>query len=169
MTTATDPNIVNDVRAALKSNLKWAVAHHTAFGYAQKRPMILPPRRAVPAGFACDCSVFVTLMCQWSGAPDPSGYGFDGYGNTDTIDVQLNSIPLNSTRAGDLVIYGTEGASVHIAMFLQGGVKYAHPLVVSHGDSNGPAKMTINDLNAGFAGQRIACKQLIPGNNAIFA
>ena len=169
MTTATDPNVVNDVRAALKSNLKWAVAHHAAFGYAQKQPMVLPPRRTVPAGFACDCSAFVTLMCQWSGAPGPSGCGFDGYGNTDTIDVQLNSIPLNSTRVGDLVIYGTEGASVHIAMFLQGGVKYAHPLVVSHGDSNGPTKMTINELNAGFAGQRIACKQLIPGNNASFA
>ncbi len=169
MTTATDPNIVNDVRAALKSNLKWAAAHHAAFGYVQRRPMLLPPRRAIPAGFACDCSTFVTLMCQWSGAPDPSGYGFDGYGNTDTIDVQLNSIPLSSTWRGDLVIYGTEGASVHIAMFLQGGVEYADPLVVSHGDSNGPTQMTINELNAGFARQRIAYKQLIPGNSAVFA
>ncbi len=164
-----DPNIVNEVRAALVSNLKWAVKNKAKFGYVEKRPMVLAPHRQIPAGFACDCSTFVTLMCQWSQAPDPNGYGFNDYGNSDSIDVQLNSIALNQTWRGDLVVYGTEGATQHVAMFLQGGVKFTDPLVVSHGDGHGPTQMSISALNAGFRGMRVAYKQLIPGNNALFA
>ena len=163
------PNIVNDTRAALVSNLKWAAKNKARFGYVLERPMVLPPYRAIPAGFACDCSTFVTLICEWSKAPDPNGYGFNGYGNSDSIDVQLNTIPLNQTWRGDLVVYGTEGATQHVAMLLQGGTKFTDPQVVSHGDSHGPTQMSISALNAGFRGTRIAYKQLIPGNNAIFA
>ena len=169
ISTSPDPNIINDTRAALVSNLKWAVKNKTRFGYVEKRPMVLPPYRAIPAGFACDCSTFVTLMCEWSQAPDPNGYGFNDYGNSDSIDVQLNTIALNQTWRGDLVVYGTEGATQHVAMLLQGGTKFTDPQVVSHGDSNGPTQMSISALNAGFRGMRVAYKQLIPGNNPIFA
>ena len=100
---------------------------------------------------------------------DPNGYGFNDYGNSDSIDVQLNSIALNQTWRGDLVVYGTEGATQHVSMFLQGGVKFTDPLVVSHGDGQGPTQMSISALNAGFRGMRVAYKQLIPGNNALFA
>lgn len=167
--TSLDANIVNDTRAALVSNLKWAVKNRVRFGYIEARPMVLAPYRAIPAGFECDCSAFVTLMCQWSKAPDPNGYGFNGYGNSDSIDVQLNTIALNQTWRGDLVVYGTEGATQHVAMLLQGGTKFTDPQVVSHGDSHGPTQWSISALNSGFRGTRVAYKQLIPGNNALFA
>jgi hypothetical protein len=54
-------------------------------------------------------------------------------------------------------------------MLLQGGTKFTDPQVVSHGDSHGPTQMSISALNAGFRGSRIAYKQLIPGNNVLFA
>ena len=38
-----DPNIVNEVRAALVSNLKWAVKNKAKFGYVEKRPMVSRP------------------------------------------------------------------------------------------------------------------------------
>ena len=163
------PSIVNDLRAALVSNLKWSVKNKARFGYVEARPMVLAPYRAIPAGFACDCSTFVTLMCEWSKAPDPNGYGFNGYGNSDSIDVQLNTIALNQTWRGDLVVYGAEGATQHVAMLLQGGIKFTDPQVVSHGDRHGPTQMSVSALNAAFRGTRVAYKQLIPGNNAIFA
>lgn len=71
-----DPNVVTEIRAALVSNLKWAVKNKARFGYVQKRPMVLAPYRAIPAGFACDCSAFVTLMCEWSQAPRPERLRF---------------------------------------------------------------------------------------------
>jgi hypothetical protein len=36
-------------------------------------------------------------------------------------------------------------------------------------DHHGPTQMSISALNAGFRGMRVAYKQLIPGNNALFA
>jgi hypothetical protein len=155
---------VNGRRQAMVDNLDWAVVHRDEFGYEQFRPMLLPPYRALPAGFATDCSGFATLMCMWSHVVDPSGFGFGGWGNSDTIDWQLNSIPLSATWRGDMVVYGPIGATQHVAVLIQGGVKFDDPMVVSHGGPAGPTLMKVSDLNSSFPHTLISYKQLIPGN-----
>jgi hypothetical protein len=66
------------------SNCLWGVAHHDQIYYAETRPMpIGDPPYTLPV--TTDCSGFVTMMAKWSGAADPSGFEFNGYGNTNTI------------------------------------------------------------------------------------
>jgi len=151
---------VAEIRTALVANTIWAHEHASEIHYEEIRPYPLVVWHHIP--FTTDCSGFSIIMCKWTNyCPDPSGHGFNGTGNTDSVDCELNSIPLADVRPGDFVIYGPEGATLHMAVIVETGTT---PMVVSHGTTAGPLLMSLASLNAGFPGKRVAYKQLIPGN-----
>jgi hypothetical protein len=161
---------VNTIRSNMVDNCRWAAANAHLIGYAQVRPYPRPAYR-VKIALSTDCSGFVSLMAMWSRLAnmqgvdiDPSGYAFNGYGNSDTIFDHLPSVPLARTWRGDLVVYGPPGATVHVACLMQGGGKTADPLVVSHGSAAGPHLMTLSGLSSGFSGV-ISYKQWIYSGN----
>lgn len=103
---------VNQIRSNVVDNCHWGVANAHLIGYAETRPYPRPAYHARTA-FVTDCSGFVSLMAMWSRLAnmqgvdiDPSGYAFDGYGNSDTIFDHLPSVELAHTWRGDLVVYG---------------------------------------------------------------
>jgi hypothetical protein len=158
LTTRTVPQI----RAALVANAMWAHAHAATIHYAEIRPIDMVPWHT--ATFTTDCSGFSILMSKWTtDAPDPSGNGFNGTGNTDSVDCQLNTIEGHYVQPGDFVIYGPVTHTNHMAIFVE--PVNGQAMVVSHGTEAGPSYMSLADLTAGFPGQRVAYKQLIPGDN----
>jgi hypothetical protein len=164
---------VNQIRSNVVDNCHWGVANAHLIGYAETRPYPRPAYHARTA-FVTDCSGFVSLMAMWSRLAnmqgvdiDPSGYAFDGYGNSDTIFDHLPSVELAHTWRGDLVVYGSPGATVHVACLVQGGGKTADPLVVSHGSPAGPQLMTLSGLSSGFGGGVITYKQWIYSGNEL--
>lgn len=154
---------VPQIRVALVNNIMWCTRQpqQSEIHYAEVRPYPLVVWRTVP--FTTDCSGFSIIVSKWTtDCPDPSGHGFNGTGNSDSVDCNLNSIPLADVQAGDFVVYGPEGATVHMAPIVSVGDT---PMVVSHGNSQGPLYMSLADLTSGFPGQRVAYKQLVPGDN----
>ena len=108
MTTEAQPHAtIAQVRQNMVSNCQWAVAHHNQFTYAEIRPWPITAPRTLP--ITTDCSGFTEMMARWSGAADPSGAGFNGSGNTDTMLAHSQHIP----RA-QLIIYPDSG---HGALF----------------------------------------------------
>ena len=84
MTTAAQQHAtIAQVRQNMVANCRWAVTNHKHINYAEIRPWPIIPPRTLP--FTTDCSGFAEMMARWSGAADPSGAGFDGSGNTDTM------------------------------------------------------------------------------------
>ena len=155
---------VPQIRAALVANTMFAEAHRSEIHYAEVRPYPLIPWRNLP--FTTDCSGFSIIMCKWTtDTPDPSGNGFNGTGNTDSVDCNLNTIAFADVQPGDFVIYGPVTATVHMAIIVSKGATPATTFVVSHGTEAGPSYMSLADLTSGFPGLRVAYKQLIPGDN----
>lgn len=111
--------------------------------YRQKRPMtlthyleqqlidLLHNGHSVDA----DCSETVTAICKMAGLADPSGRGYDGYGNSATM---WDHLPRYSTpsraQVGAIVTFGPGGAD-HVAQVIQAG---KDPVLGSHGQEKGP-------------------------------
>lgn len=92
-----------------------------------------------------DCSSFAT-WCYWvSGAPDPNGLGYNGYGYTGTQVLHGHTTTVVSAKPGDLFFYGSSrGIPTHVAVYVGGG------RVISHGSEAGPLLLAWNyrnDLN----------------------
>lgn len=117
-------------RARVKLQLHAAILHEPAWHYLQVRAYQL---RWVP-GMVCrtDCSGGASLMHKQGGGQDPSGYGFNGYGNSETIYQHLRSRRITAREAlpGDLVYWPG-----HVCVVYQHG---ADPVLWSHGQEAGP-------------------------------
>lgn len=71
--------------------------------YRQYRPM--PSGLFIPLAYGrLDCSSSNTLQYKEGGAPDPNGFGYNGYGYTGTLWVRGESVV--KPRPGDLAFYG---------------------------------------------------------------
>jgi hypothetical protein len=85
---------------------------------------------------AWDCSTAVTLLFKYAGLRDPNGFGYDGYGNTDSL---YNHLPhysnVEDAHPGALIIFG-EDPTVHVAMLMERNG--ADPWLFSHGQQGGP-------------------------------
>ena len=92
---------------------------------------------------SCDCSGFVTLLCNLAGLPDPNGqrYNHTGYTGTLLANPANHHIPASQVQPGDLVVYGA-GTGVHTAIVIE--VHGPDIMTVSHGDSNGPSYCWVN-------------------------
>lgn len=77
-----------------------------------------------------DCSEIVTLICRWSGYKDPSGMGYNGFGNSATMFDNLGHYTNPAqAHAGALVVFGP-GGSTHVAMMMEPA---KDPIIFSHG------------------------------------
>jgi len=98
------------------------------------REKIRPPR--VPSYE--DCSSFSTWTYWVSGAPDPNGLNYDGFGYTGTLYPHGTPINVSDLQVGDLVFYGgNQTVPGHVAVFVGNG------LVVSHGSEEGPLLLPV--------------------------
>lgn len=98
-------------RIALRSSFvaarAWMVAHKKQFRYAQVRP--IPEylaRFETKTTIYTDCSGSIELAAKWTpGCPDPSGLGFNGYGNTGSLLGHCKHITAKEALPGDLIVY----------------------------------------------------------------
>lgn len=135
-------------RALLVKNAYWLVSEAQYIDYGQTRPFPLRSAGALKGifaakstAFAPDCSMAVTNLYYMSGAKDPTGYGFKGYGNTSSMMSNLKQydyhyanqqVSLIAAHPGALIVFGVglPLSQQHVAMV----VEQAHdPLVFSHG------------------------------------
>jgi cell wall-associated NlpC family hydrolase len=77
-----------------------------------------------------DCSGFATWCYKCAGAPDPNGFGYNGYGYTGTMLLHGTKVSLSSLQKGDLIFYGSPVS--HVTVYVGGG------RCVSHGSEIGP-------------------------------
>ncbi|MGA8464195.1 MAG: hypothetical protein WB688_08525, partial [Trebonia sp.] len=117
MTTEAQPHAtIAQVRQNMVANCRWAVTNHKHINYAEIRPYPLIPPRTLP--FTTDCSGFAAMMARWSGAADPTGNGFNGFGNTDTMLAQSHHITQAETQPGDFAVFGLH-PSQHMVVLTQ--------------------------------------------------
>lgn len=158
MTTEAQPHAtIAQVRQNMVSNCQWAVAHHNQFTYAEIRPWPVTPPRTLP--ITTDCSGFAEMMARWSGAADPSGAGFDGSGNTDTMLAHSQHIPRAETQPGDFAVFGLN-PSQHVVVLTQSAAGGNGALCVSHGQQGDPVEVPLSEE---IVAQPITFLRLMPG------
>ncbi|HKY60538.1 MAG TPA: NlpC/P60 family protein [Gemmatimonadota bacterium] len=121
--------LTDERRGLIVGEAMWGVENAGMLTYRQYRPMATS-LRSPEAEDRTDCSTYATLSYKPSGAPDPNGRGYDGYGYTGTL--EQNGTPTNNPQPGDLVFYGTGAISSHVAIWIGDG------LVASFGSEPGP-------------------------------
>jgi hypothetical protein len=109
-------------------------------GYLQRRPMsthnlasLASLQHALTHGIQLDCSEAVTLVCHVAGLHDPSGFRYDGSGNTQTMYDHLpHYTDPARARIGALVFLGHPGrlSTQHVCMVREPG---RDPELFSHG------------------------------------
>lgn len=113
--------------------------------YQQRRPMT-SLGDTPEGGFRGDCSELVVAACYWarvkSGVwvPDPSGYGYGGYGNSDSLYTvnKWRKIPFTGPFAvGDIAVYGPVWKTRHVSICRVPG-DHANAVFTSHGSDAGP-------------------------------
>lgn len=142
--------IRDDQRAHLKALMDWHVQERALIGYIQQRP-------EAPVGYfesqldsyfrhkikqEWDCSTEVMILCHLAGLRDPSGNGYNGFGNSAEFYDHLAHYenPLD-TMTGSIVVFGPNGAS-HAAMVYEGGIE--DPMLCSHGTPAGPGFVSLS-------------------------
>lgn len=89
-------------------------AERWRYTYAQTRPY---SKAFFSGGRYYDCSSFVTMCYYMAGAPDPNGFGYNGYGYTGSMWPRGSFT--SSPEAGDLAFYGNRGgATTHMAIHI---------------------------------------------------
>lgn len=157
MTTETHQATIAQVRQNMVANCQWAVAHHSQISYAEIRPYSIIPPRTLP--FTLDCSSFATIMAMWSGAADPSGNGFNGHGNTDSMLGHSQHIPRAETQPGDFAVFGLN-PSQHVVILMQSAAGGNGALCVSHGRPGDPVQVP---LSMEIVAEPITFLRLLPG------
>lgn len=158
MTTEAQPHAtIAQVRQNMVSNCQWAVAHHNQFTYAEIRPWPVTPPRTLP--ITTDCSGFAEMMARWSGAADPSGAGFDGSGNTDTMLAHSQHIPRTETQPGDFAVFGLN-PSQHVVVLTQSAAGGNGAMCVSHGRQGDPVQVPLSEE---IVAEPITFLRLMPG------
>lgn len=114
----------------------WCHANSGHFSYLQQRPMqnfACPPQ----VNWNSDCSEWVTNAYWCSGAPDPCGYGYSGWGNTSSMvyNPAGHDPGWGGLQPGDVLLYS---APDHCVIYVGKGK------VLSHGSAG------IHYLNSGY-------------------
>ena len=139
------------VRAALRGYMWKTVQYqraHSNWVYDEVRPLpiahLLP---SVPATIRSDCSFGCKLLCHAAGAPDPTGMGYDGYGNSVSIFEHLP--PAVPRLPGDIVVWGPD---VHAAMIYSVGRDSYDTWLWNMGSQGEPVFRTLAQEIAGHPG-----------------
>lgn len=115
---------------------RYGITINPAFHYDMIRP--IPHEIRLGGPVTTDCSGSTTLFCELGGAPDPSGFRFDGAGNTSTMLAHLKRRTLAQARNADLVLFANPD---HVAIILEHGTD---PLLESHGFEGGPLAIRLS-------------------------
>lgn len=127
-TPAIDPR-----RIEMVANARFGVAHAAQIHYSQDRPIDMH-FRDIP--WTADCSGSTIAYAKAAGAPDPSGNGFSGQGNTDSILAHLrHRSRIADAELGDPILWHRGSDGIHVAVVVKPG---RDPLLASHGSENGP-------------------------------
>jgi hypothetical protein len=149
--------IRQDQRDHLKSVMDWTMANHQWIGYIQQRPeadiylyesdLDRDFRKGIKQEM--DCSSYVMMLFHFCGFKDPSGNGYNGYGDSGEFYTHLShfSDPL-ATLTGSIVVFGPNGAD-HAAIVYEGGI--SDPIVDSHGTDAGPGQIAMSRLSPSFS------------------
>jgi cell wall-associated NlpC family hydrolase len=114
--------------AQVRSNLVTLAEIYVRLGgrYLQARPyQRFAPLSAQP--LRNDCSGSIGHLFKLAGAPDPFGYGFNGYGYTGSGQSRGRRLAIGATPAnllcGDLLYFGNQGGGIssHMELYLGGG------------------------------------------------
>lgn len=119
----------------------------------------LPAHSAAHLPFTTDCSGFAAMMARWSGAADPTGNGFNGFGNTDTMLAQSHHITQAETQPGDFAVFGLH-PSQHMVVLTQSAAGGNGALCVSHGQQGDPVEVPLSEE---IVAQPITFLRLMPG------
>ena len=117
------------IAAAMYGYHNNGVIHYTQDG---RRMTDFAPPPNVPN--YTDCSGFATWCYKSGGAPDPNGFGYNGYGFTGTM-IQ-NGHVITTPQKACLVFYGHPVD--HVAIYVGSG------RIVSHGSEAGPLLLDLN-------------------------
>jgi hypothetical protein len=120
------------VRDVLHQLMTETAGNAYGWNYREVRPLPIPARLA--HGVNADCSYGCVVLCKWAGAPDPTGMGFDGYGNSVSMYQHLEHIPLAQATVGDCLVFGPDG-EWHATMIYRPG---PDPVLWSHGHQGAP-------------------------------
>src|ERR1017187_9385600 len=109
------------------------------FYYEEVRPLSLswnPPIRT-------DCSFYCIMVYHQAGVTnDPSGCGYSGYGNSDSLWNNGTKVTQGQLLAGDIITFGP-GGSVHAVICVQTG---PDPLCASMGRQGDPSLVRLSWL-----------------------
>lgn len=148
------------LRAAIVEYAIWCANHAGSIHYAQVRPMDRLRRKYLLPWWV-DCSEFVTTMYCWAGGPDPNGWNFNGYGNTDSMYNHGEFIALWDAKPGDVVIWHNFGWGTHHTALIVDVADRHDPKVVAMGSEAGPFHIPFSWENRAQAGRTYVIKRYI--------
>lgn len=122
--------VVHDVVAAGMLGYEERAYIHYTQGPDRMKDFAPPPN--VPND--TDCSAFDTWCYKSGGAPDPNGFGYNGYGFTGTM--LEHGTQIATPVVGCLVFYGHPVS--HVALYIGNG------RVISHGSEAGPLLLDVH-------------------------
>lgn len=150
-------------RAALVANAKWLVGWNEQIGYDTDRPFHLKTKAELVTLFSAgedvsgDCSWSLTELFFMTGLKDPTGFNFNGDGNTESMLTHLTKRYANpaGAKAGAIVIFGV-GLPLneqHGAMVIKPDKK--NPTLFSHGSAAGPIEIPFVQEQAAHFGSTV--------------
>lgn len=137
-----DPSL-EVIREAIAGYWEGVIAYAARWSYTQARPYSSLGRDPDDGGQG-DCSSTACLSFYWARqetgfrVPDPTGYGYSGYGNSQSIWERNRRISGEDFQVGDCALYGPySGRTTHIVVCMKAGNENAS-VWGSHGSQAGP-------------------------------
>lgn len=130
---------MQDVRNQIVKWAQWGIQNRQGFTYEEIRPMPSLANEQGRTPWTGDCSSWVTQCYKWAGAPDPTGNGYNGWGNTLSLLDHGKLIAETDLKPGDVIVFGPrwDASHQHTVISLGGD------LVSSMGHPGDPEQATI--------------------------
>lgn len=139
---------------------------HGNWDYVFSRPMPVPPLYSAGGHQHVngDCSKGCQYITRWGGGPDPMHNGWDVWGNSTTIFMQLDHVTLAEAEPGDIITFGFWAGEHHACMLRRKNGPGLYDWIVWNFGSDGePSFRTLQQEIAGHAGMTVTvCKLDLP-------
>lgn len=84
--------------------------------YAAVRPQDIPLRWVTGQRLTLDCSDYCRFICRVAGIPDPAGNSYAPFGNSSSIWLHLQHIPILEAQPADIVTFGYTSGEHHASI-----------------------------------------------------
>ena len=152
---------LTQLRQKILSECAWGVSNDSSIHYAQIRPTKYSNWDNHTLPISTDCSGSTECVYHAAGAPDPSGLGYSGAGNTATLYSNATHVPLADLVGGDFIICfkGTETEHVYVVIERLAGGDLK---MFTHGDESCPKYENLSAVSAYWAsvGHLQGCRTL---------